>query len=114
MLRRERKLQRLQGYDYSRDNHYFVTICTHNREHFFGEIKNGEMILNESGNIVENQWLWLQDKYDYVFLDEFVVMPNHFHGILIINSDNWKKRKERNSQACSVHEENENEAPFRT
>jgi len=97
---RERKLQRLNGYDYSRNNYYFVTICTHKRIHFFGEIKDGEMILNEFGEIVKNQWLWLQKQYNYILLEEFVVMPNHFHGILIINSDNLKRR---NGQARSVH-----------
>lgn len=83
---RERKLQRLKGYDYSKNNLYFITTCCQNRENFFCEIDNGEIILNSIGEIVEKQWLWLQEQYSYVFLDEFVIMPNHFHGILIIDS----------------------------
>ncbi len=50
----------------------------------FGKIKNCEMVLNEYGYIVQKRWLWIQEQYDYVKLDEFIIMPNHFHGILII------------------------------
>lgn len=104
MIRKERKLQRLSGYDYSKNNYYFITVCTHKREHFFGEIKNGEMILNEAGKIVKNYWLWLETQYCFVVLDEFVIMPNHFHGILIIDSESGG-----NGRARSVHQEKESE-----
>lgn len=106
MVRRvlkERKLQRLKGYDYSRNNHYFVTICTHKMTHFFGEIRNGEMVLNEFGEIVKNQWISLGEKYNYLLLDEYVVMPNHFHAILVID-DSYNK----NGQARSVRLREEN------
>ena len=82
-----RKPNRLKDYDYSRNGLYFVTICTKDRINYFGEIANGEMILNEFGKIAENQWIWLQTQYDYVILDEFKIMPNHVHGILIIAND---------------------------
>ncbi len=92
MQKKERKLQRLQGYDYSRDNNYFVTICTHNRENFFGEIKNGKIILNEFGEIVKNKWMDLPNHYFNCFLDEFIVMPNHFHGIVVIDNSGDSSR----------------------
>ncbi|MFN8672763.1 MAG: transposase [Candidatus Sericytochromatia bacterium] len=87
MLKKERKLQRLQGYDYSQDNFYFVTICTHKREHFFGEIKNGEMILNILGEIVKFGLLDLPNHYFNCFLDKFVIMPNHIHCIIFIDNN---------------------------
>ena len=64
------------------------------------------MILNAFGDIVKNQWLWLEQQYWFVILDEFVVMPNHFHGILIIDSDNNKSQElslvAENSRDCSL------------
>jgi len=83
-LMKNRKPNRLKNYDYSQAECYFVTICTKNKIDYFGEIKDEKMILNEIGRIVENQWLWLEKQYNYVLLDEFVVMPNHFHGTIAI------------------------------
>ncbi|HAF63212.1 MAG TPA: transposase, partial [Anaerolineaceae bacterium] len=82
-----RRSIRLQGYDYSQDGTYFVTLCTHNRENMLGEIKNGEMVLNEYGKIVSESWEWLSVQYDYIELDAWVIMPNHMHGIIVINHD---------------------------
>ncbi|MFH1782754.1 MAG: transposase [Candidatus Omnitrophota bacterium] len=79
-----RKHNRLPEYDYSQDGYYFVTICTHNRKEYLGRIENGNMILNEYGRIVEKQWIWLSEQYNYIQLDKFIVMPNHLHGILVI------------------------------
>ena len=84
---KERKPNRLEGYDYSKDNLYFVTSCTRDRIHFFGEIKNHKMILNACGEIARNQWNWLAKQYPYVKSHAFIVMPNHIHGILEINRD---------------------------
>jgi len=64
---------------------YFVTICTQNKECLFGEIKNGEMILNEYGEIIKFTWFDLINHNICVLLDSFVVMPNHIHGIIVIN-----------------------------
>jgi putative transposase len=74
---------RLKGFNYSDTGYYFVTICTHDRECLFGEIKNGEMIFNDYGKIIENVWYSLP-KHHNVKLDEFQIMPNHIHFILII------------------------------
>ncbi len=80
-----RKTIRLKGYDYSQAGAYFITICCANRECLFGEIVNGEMILNECGTIAYNEWLKTPEIRPQTELDVFVIMPNHIHGIIIIN-----------------------------
>ena len=82
-----RRSIRLQGYDYSQAGAYFVTIVTWQREMLFGKIVNGEMKLNEFGEIVSQKWQWLETQYEYMELGAWVVMPNHFHGILVIHDD---------------------------
>ncbi len=76
---------RLQTWDYGNNGSYFITICTKNREHYFGEIINGIMQLNEIGKIAEQYWLEIPNHFPFIELGNFVVMPNHFHGILIID-----------------------------
>jgi len=79
---------RLDKYDYSSPGAYFVTVVTRHRECIFGEVLGGEMRLNQFGQYVKQSWEWLPTKYPYVYIDAYVVMPNHFHGILqIIESD---------------------------
>ena len=74
---------RLRGYDYSKVGLYFVTICTQHRQPLFGSITNGNMILNDAGCMVEMQWRELLIRFDgIVRLHEYIVMPNHFHGII--------------------------------
>ena len=80
---RNRRSIRLQGYDYSQAGAYFVTICTQNRECLFGEIVNGGMRLNAIGQIAADQWYAIPQRFADIELDEFVVMPNHIHGIFI-------------------------------
>lgn len=75
-----RRSIRLKEYDYSQEGLYFITICTHNRKCLFGNIIDGEMVLNEYGFVVYNEWIRTQE----VRLDMFVVMPNHIHGIIQI------------------------------
>ncbi|MFZ2172273.1 MAG: transposase [Methylococcaceae bacterium] len=79
-----RKSIRLKNYDYSQAGLYFITICTHERLPLFGEIVNGEMILNEAGRTAENCWRAIPDHFPDVTADEFIVMPNHVHGIITI------------------------------
>ena len=79
-----RRSIRLKGYDYTRDGAYFVTICTQVRERAFGAVVNGEMRPNECGREVAHCWLWLAEQYPYVRLDEWVVMPDHTHAIIVI------------------------------
>ena len=89
---RNRRSIRLQGYDYSQAGAYFVTLCTQNRECLFGEIVNGEMRLNEAGRVVADEWINTAEIRDEIELDEWVVMPNHFHGILVITVGRGDRR----------------------
>ncbi len=84
-FRHHRRSIRLQGYDYSSEGAYFVTICVKDRENLFGGIAAGELWLNKFGGAVVNSWQWLEERYSYVRLDEWVLMPNHLHGIIVID-----------------------------
>jgi len=79
-----RRSIRLKGYDYTQAGAYFVTICTKDRACLFGDVADGVMRLNQMGHIVRQCWLAIPDHFPHVLLDEFVVMPNHVHGILVI------------------------------
>jgi putative transposase len=76
---------RLQGHDYSRGGCYYVTICTRNRACLFGEVRDGEMHLNRSGQVAQDEWSRSADLRSELVLDAFVVMPNHIHGIVFID-----------------------------
>lgn len=76
---------RLQGWDYGSNAPYFVTICTKDREHFFGEISNGEMILSAMGECADQCWQEIPKHFPFVILDEYTIMPNHVHGIVVID-----------------------------
>ena len=80
------KSTRLKHFDYSSNGAYFVTICTKNRECVFGNVINGEMKLSDRGKIVEQCWDDLPNHYLNCILDTFVIMPNHVHGIIIIDN----------------------------
>jgi len=75
---------RLKNYDYSSPGTYFITICTYNRQCLFGEIVNGEIRLNEYGEIANKYWYEIPKHYTNTQLDEYVIMPNHIHGIIFI------------------------------
>jgi REP element-mobilizing transposase RayT len=79
-----RRSLRLRGYDYSQPGSYYVTLCTQGKEHLFGQIVEGEMRRNEWGDHVARCWEWLGQQYPYIDLDEWTVMPNHLHGIIVI------------------------------
>jgi putative transposase len=79
-----RRSIRLKGFDYSSEGLYFITICVQDRICLFGAVENGQMILNAAGQMVEAEWLKLPERFPNIELHEFVVMPNHFHGILEI------------------------------
>jgi putative transposase len=85
MNRHHRRSIRLKEYDYSQPGEYFVTVCTYNHDCTLGEIVEGEMRLNEIGKIVEECWRQISYHFINVELDQFVVMPNHLHGIIILN-----------------------------
>jgi len=75
---------RLKNWDYSTPGFYFFTCCTKNRIHLFGEISNNRMSVNAAGKIVWDCWFDLTNHYPDLVLDEFIVMPDHIHGIIQI------------------------------
>jgi len=79
-----RKSIRLKGYDYSQKGAYFITICTQSRKCLFGNIVDGKMVLSKIGEIIANEWSNTPELRPNIELDEFVVMPNHIHGIVVI------------------------------
>ena len=81
-MKPRRSSLRLKNFDYTGAGAYFITISTKYRRNMFGQIRNGEMILSEAGTVVQEEWLNLPNLRPGVELDEFVVMPNHFHAIL--------------------------------
>jgi putative transposase len=83
----KRRSIRLKGHDYSAAGTYFITLCTHQRDCLFGEIADGVMQLNTLGEIVQTHWMRLPKHHPNLQLDAFVVMPNHFHGILVLTQN---------------------------
>ncbi len=83
-----RRTTRLQTWDYSWGWWYYITICTHNRTCLFGEVVGDEMRLNAFGEIVKEEWLKTVSIRPEVELDDYVIMPNHLHGIIILNDPN--------------------------
>lgn len=77
---------RLYGYDYGQNGAYFITICTKNRIHYFGKVSNGEIQLSAIGKFAFECWEAIPQHFPFVELGEFVVMPDHVHGIIIINN----------------------------
>lgn len=78
---------RLKGYDYSSEGLYFVTICTRDKESFFGKILQNEILLSGLGEITDKIWNDIPDQFTNLFLGEYVIMPNHVHGIIGIEND---------------------------
>lgn len=78
---------RLKGWDYTNSAPYYVTICTDDMTKFFGKIEKGQVNHSAVGSIVEEEWLMTARLRSYILLDEYVVMPNHFHGIIAIFKD---------------------------
>lgn len=86
-----RRSIRLGGYNYSQAGEYFITLCTRKMRFLFGEVKNGEMHLNRLGQIVESEWRKTPLLRPMIDLGNFVVMPNHLHGLVVIRMNPQKK-----------------------
>lgn len=91
----KRRSIRLQGYDYSLPGAYFITVCTYRHICLFGDIVDGRMRLSAVGEIVADQWLQTAAIREEIELDEWVVMPNHFHGIVFIVQRGDSRRGDR-------------------
>lgn len=81
---------RLKNWDYSSEGYYFITICIHNREQILGDIISDKMVLSDIGKIVEKEWLKSFEIRRELFCDTYCIMPNHIHGIVVINNDDNK------------------------
>ena len=84
MAYKKHKQYRLPGFDYSSNAAYFITIVTKNREHFFGEIKEGEMFLSEIGKYIEDNFKIIESTISHIQIEEYAIMPNHLHLIVTI------------------------------
>jgi len=82
--RLQRRSTRLKDYDYAQSGAYFVTVCTHKKRCVFGDIVDGQMRLNSYGCIVKNELWKTANLRENIVLNEFIVMPNHVHGIIFI------------------------------
>jgi REP element-mobilizing transposase RayT len=79
---------RLQHWDYGWNASYFVTICTAGHKTSFGKITSGKMILSPIGHLAKDDWLTIPEHFKYIELDDFIIMPNHIHGILLFDKNN--------------------------
>lgn len=95
---------RLQGYDYRQEGMYFLTICTDLKQHFFGKISDGHMHLSEIGKCADTYWQEIPKHFPHVDLGSYVIMPNHVHGIVIIQSlDNDPLRDQTLHETKTLH-----------
>lgn len=85
--RARRPSLRLPHYDYALPGGYFVTICTHHRACFFGQVLNGSLALAPGGQMVQDAWEELPERFPHLALGAFIVMPNHVHGILLLQDE---------------------------
>ncbi len=104
---------RLRYWDYGLNAAYFVTICTRNHEHYFGEIKNGIMHLTEIGQIARDYWKAIPQHYPFVKLGKYIIMPNHVHGIIIDKQDEINI-VETHENASHTHPKNRNDITVET
>ena len=86
VLEKNRKRNRLPHYDYSQSGYYSLTICTKHMETHFGVIEDGRMTLSNIGGVVDRCWQAIPEHFRGIALDEYKIMPNHIHGIVIISS----------------------------
>lgn len=102
-----RRTIRLQSYDYTREGAYFITICTQEKDLLFGNVPDRIMRLNNAGEMISTVWLDLPRRFSSIILDEYIIMPNHIHGIIIL------KPSQRRGESCirpeSFHENNPNQ-----
>ena len=100
---RYRRSLRLQWYDYRQSGAYFVTICTYQRKNTFGAVIDGDMILNQWGEIVNEEWRRTDTVRANVELDAYVIMPNHLHGVVLIVEDAAAKESANKCHNANLH-----------
>ena len=105
MVLPQRKSVRLIGYDYSSEGLYFITICCEGFRCLLGSVRGDQMIKNELGTFVKECWLKIPAHYPHVKLHEFVVMPNHVHGIIEIGLGYKPDKKRRNRDGDKLRDD---------
>ena len=109
-----RRSIRLNGYDYSQPGFYFITLCTKNREHLFGEIINNELILNDAGLNAVRFWKEIPKHFSNTKLHEFIIMPNHVHGIIeIVGAKHLSPKNDRAKNVLPKNDRAKNVLPLR-
>ena len=103
---------RAQWWDYNSNGAYFITICTQNRVHYFGEIQDGQMILSEIGKLVHQFWMEIPNHFPHIRLGEFVVMPDHMHGILILDRNSRRDVSPKHPNISTQHPNISNDESF--
>jgi REP element-mobilizing transposase RayT len=88
-----RKRTRLKEYDYSNNAYYFITICVNDKSEVFGKVENNSVFLNDYGIIIEKNLLDLSERFKFVEIDYYVIMPNHFHCIFILENESDKSKE---------------------
>jgi REP element-mobilizing transposase RayT len=112
-MNKDRKHIRLSNHDYSSDGEYFITICTANKECFFGKIENDEMTLNEIGEIANKYLQEIPNHFPHAQLDEFIVMPNHIHCILSLENKIVGTSHVMSQMGMHAHNRNEFSKPVK-
>ena len=102
---------RWQNWNYGSDAAYFITICTKHREHYFGEIEHGKMCLSHVGILADVFWHEIKNHAKNVELDSFVVMPNHIHGILILDGNKMDRNDNDDNNGNDINNGNTVETP---
>jgi REP element-mobilizing transposase RayT len=85
---------RLKGWDYTSPGEYFVTICTKGMVEWFGRVNGNVMQMNDIGDVARRCWIEIPQHHTDIALDEFIVMPNHVHGIIVINEHHGENRRD--------------------
>ncbi|MBN1805650.1 MAG: transposase [Sedimentisphaerales bacterium] len=98
----QRRSIRLNGYDYSQEGWYYVTVCAFGHKCIFSKIVDGQIQLYKYGQIIDKCWKWLAERYDYVHLDRYVVMPNHLHGIIFLKGGSRTAPTIKNKSGSSL------------
>ena len=101
MKHRDRQSIRLKRYQYDKPGTYFITIGTYRKKHLFGNIIDGEMHLNDIGQIVYDEWYRSRDIRPEITLDEFIIMPNHIHGIIIFHDSTSPPERAAGAHGCA-------------
>ncbi len=86
MKYKNKKQYRLPHFNYARSGYYFVTVCSYHRKELFSSIQNGKVVLSDIGGLIERSWRYIPTSSPFASLDEYVIMPNHLHGIILFDN----------------------------